>query len=115
MKYVDQKGRCYEEETFQDKFLKLLYGTYIGRIKLKILTKPWISRLGGLFLSTGFSKCLIERFVRKNKIDMREYEDRSIRLIMIFSRGGSSLESGCFLKIRTFCSVLATVKQAHTA
>ena len=76
MKYVDQKGRCYEEETFQDKFLKLLYGTYIGRIKLKILTKPWISRLGGLFLSTGFSKCLIERFVRKNKIDMREYEDR---------------------------------------
>ena len=49
MKYVDQKGRCYEEETFQDKFLKLLYGTYIGRIKLKILTKPWISRLGGLF------------------------------------------------------------------
>ena len=43
MKYVDQKGRCYEEETFQDKFLKLLYGTYIGRIKLKILTKPWRS------------------------------------------------------------------------
>ena len=76
MKYVDQKGRCYEEETFQDKFLKLLYGTYIGRIKLKILTKPWVSRLGGLFLSTGCSKCMIERFVRKNKIDMREYEDR---------------------------------------
>ena len=73
MKYVDQKGRCYEEETFQDKFLKLLYGTYIGRIKLKILTKPWVSRLGGLFLSTGCSKCMIERFVRKNKIDMREY------------------------------------------
>lgn len=77
MKYMDQKGRCYEEETFQDEFLKFLYGTFLGRAKLKILTKPWVSRLGGLFLSTGFSKYLIERFIKKNKIDMREYEDRA--------------------------------------
>lgn len=77
MKYMDLKGRCYEEETFQDKFLKLLYGTFVGRIKLKILTKPWVSRLGGAFLSAACSKCLIERFIRKNRIDMREYEDRT--------------------------------------
>lgn len=77
MKYIDQSGRCYEEETFQDQFLKLLYGTFLGRIKLKFLTKPWASRLGGFILNTSCSKCLIQRFIRKNRIDMREYEDRS--------------------------------------
>lgn len=77
MKYIDQKGRFYEEETFQDKFLKLLYGTFLGRLKLKFLTMPWISRLGGVILNTSGSKCLIQRFIRKNRIDMREYEDRA--------------------------------------
>lgn len=76
MKYIDQKGRFYEEETFQDKFLKLLYGTFLGRLKLRFLTKPWVSRLGGFLLNTSGSKCLIQRFIRKNRIDMREYEDR---------------------------------------
>ena len=42
MKYADMDGKIYEEENFQDRFLKLLYSTFTGRLKLKILTRPWV-------------------------------------------------------------------------
>ena len=34
----------------QDRFLNLLYSTTAGRTGLKILTRPWISKLGGAFM-----------------------------------------------------------------
>lgn len=77
MKYADQNGNIYEEENFQDRFLKLMYSTFTGRLKLKILTKPWLSKLGGAFLSSPFSKCMIRGFIEKNEISMDEYEDVS--------------------------------------
>lgn len=79
MKYADQDGNLYEEENVQDRFLKLLYSTFLGRVKLKFLTKPWISKLGGTFLSSPFSKCMIRRFIEKNNIDMENYEEVSYR------------------------------------
>ena len=84
MKYADRDGNIYEEENFQDRFLKLLYSTFTGRLKLKILIRPWVSKLGGAFLSSPFSKCMIRSFIKKNKIDMNQYETKNIVHIMIF-------------------------------
>lgn len=59
----------------QDRLLSLLYGTALGRFVIKPLTAPWISRMAGRFLSTRASCFLIDPFIRKNHIDMSQFED----------------------------------------
>ena len=53
--------------------LRLLYGTVLGRLVLKLLCMRWISRLCGRFLDSGISKPLIRPFVRRHGIDLGEY------------------------------------------
>ncbi|MBR4761844.1 MAG: phosphatidylserine decarboxylase [Clostridia bacterium] len=54
--------------------LKFLYKNPFGRIILRLLRARWVSRLAGAFLNTRLSKPLISSFVRKNGIDLSEYE-----------------------------------------
>lgn len=58
----------------QERILSFLYGTAPGRLLVKPLTAPWISRLAGAFLSTGASRFLIRPFIRKHNIDMTQFE-----------------------------------------
>lgn len=74
MKYADRNGNIYEEDNSQDRFLRLLYSTFAGQAGLKVLTMPWVSKVGGAFLSSPFSKCMISGFIKRNKIDMKQYE-----------------------------------------
>lgn len=67
----DQKT---DGEAAQDRLLHLLYCTAAGRLGLKVLTRPWISKLGGAFMSSPFSVGMISRFIRENQIDMSQYE-----------------------------------------
>ena len=60
----------------QDAILRKLYGTAGGRMVLKVLVRPWVSRLGGAVLSSRISKLAIPGFVKKNGIDMRQYEHK---------------------------------------
>ena len=76
MKYIDRSGNVTIEENSQDRFLRHLYNDWGGRLCLKVLVRPFISKLGGRFLSGPLSKGLIAPFVRKNGIDLSEYEDR---------------------------------------
>lgn len=48
--------------------LKFLYQTTLGRMALKILTRPEISKISGNFLDSKWSKCLIPYFMKKNHI-----------------------------------------------
>ena len=57
----------------QDEMLKKLYGSILGRISLKILTKPALSKLAGLFLDSSYSKFLIEPFLKNNNIDRTQF------------------------------------------
>ena len=59
----------------QDRVLEKLYSNAAGRLILKPLTAPWISRLAGCLLSTGASRVLIAPFIRSNGIDMSQFED----------------------------------------
>ena len=50
--------------------LRFLYGTAPGRVVLKGLIHPWISKVAGCFLSSRLSKWLIPGFKKSNQIDM---------------------------------------------
>lgn len=54
--------------------LRFLYKNAFGRVCLKLLVAPWVSKVAGKFLDSGFSRCLIPSFVKKNDIDMSQYE-----------------------------------------
>jgi len=57
--------------------IRFLYNTIPGRVLLKILIRPPISKLAGFLLRSPASRILINKFIRQNNIDMTEY--RSVR------------------------------------
>lgn len=59
--------------------LNFLYRTAFGRLLLKAMVNPALSRAGGAFMSSRFSKGMINRFVQKNQIDMERYEEGPFR------------------------------------
>jgi len=63
----------------QDKFLARLYGSAAGRMLLKPLVSPVISRAAGWFLSTRLSKIFIKPFIKSNHIDMSQFEEGPFR------------------------------------
>ena len=77
MKIKYRDGRTFESPNGQDKLLGKLYGSAAGRMLLRPLTSPWVSRCAGWFMSQKVSCVLIPSFVRKNNIDMSQYEERA--------------------------------------
>ena len=53
--------------------LNFLYNNFFGRILLKIIYKPAISRICGKFMDSKMSLVLIPSFVKKHHIDLSEY------------------------------------------
>lgn len=76
MECKDRKGMPVPSDAQQDAILRKLYGTAGGRMALKVLVRPWVSRLGGAVLCSRISKLAIPGFVKKNGIDMRQYEHK---------------------------------------
>lgn len=74
MKYADRSGRIQGGDTFQDRALKILYGSLAGRLLLKPLIHPSISRIGGHFLDSPLSAFLIKPFIRSNGISLKGCE-----------------------------------------
>lgn len=60
--------------TGQDRALDFLYGTALGRRILKLLIRPWFSRLGGRLLDTRLSALAVRPFIRSHDIDMSQCE-----------------------------------------
>ena len=58
----------------QDRLLEALYGNALGRMLLKPLTAPGLSRAAGWLLSTRASRVLIKPFIKSNRIDMSQFE-----------------------------------------
>lgn len=55
---------------------RFLYRSLFGRFLLKILISPWISKLSGAYMNCRISKIHIRRFVKKNDIQLEEYEEK---------------------------------------
>ena len=79
MRQMTRDGRLTEREDGQDRLLAALYGCMAGRLLLKPLTAPVVSRAVGRVLSSRISRVLISGFVRRNRIDMTQFEDREYR------------------------------------
>ena len=69
MKSVNQP----RPEGVQERILAALYDHAAGRLLLKILTAPWVSKAGGWLLSTRVSRLAVGPFARRSGIDMGEY------------------------------------------
>ena len=63
----------------QNKLLKSLYGSAGGRVFLKLLTAPALSKAAGAFMDSPLSKPLIKPFIRHGGIDMSQFENRKFR------------------------------------
>ncbi len=73
MNYKTRDGIEHIVSTSQDELLRKLYGSTLGRISLKLLTKPALSKLAGLFLDSSYSKFLIKPFLKNNNIDTSQF------------------------------------------
>ena len=69
MKSVNQP----RPEGVQERILAALYDHAAGRLLLKILTAPWVSKAGGWLLSTRVSRLAVGPFARRGGIDLGEY------------------------------------------
>jgi len=67
----------YQTEEMTDKGnigIKILYKTLPGRVCLRLLTRPTLSRFLGFVMDRRISALSVKRFVKKNKINMEEYK-----------------------------------------
>ena len=74
MRQKTRNGLLIEGADGQDRLLCVLYGCAPGRLLLKPLTAPWLSKAAGAFLSTSMSKVFIKPFIKSNRIDMSQFE-----------------------------------------
>lgn len=73
---IDRHGHLIENNSRQDRCLEGLYGSVLGRILLKPLVSPVVSRIGGKLLDSSLSAAVIPLFVKKTGIDMQDYEEQ---------------------------------------
>lgn len=76
MKCMDRNGKVINQNDTQNKLLSFLYETIPGRILLAQLIKPGVSYSAGFLLNHPISRLLITPFVKKNKINLTEYEEQ---------------------------------------
>ena len=69
----NRKGEIVITNEKQNNLLKKLYGTVSGRKILKILTKPFVSKIVGGFMDSGLSVPLIKKFIKSSGIDVSQY------------------------------------------
>lgn len=60
-------------------FQKFLYRNFFGRLILKFLIRPTVSKIGGSYMNTRCSKGMIKKFVKKNNIDLSQYDMSNIK------------------------------------
>ena len=70
-RYTDQKIKIEPDS----KSLRFLYHTVPGRMLLKLLIRPGLSKMVGKYMDTGLSKIHIKGFIKNAGIDMSEYEE----------------------------------------
>ena len=75
MDYIDLQGKKVSNITNLDKLLSFLYTNIFGRMLLKPLIQPQVSKLAGRYLSSAHSKWLISKFIERNEINMDIYEE----------------------------------------
>lgn len=79
MEWRDRQGNPVPGEEGQDRLLEWLYGTALGRGIVSVMIRPWVSKAAGKVMDSRLSCVAIQPFIRKNHIDMSQFEDRKFR------------------------------------
>lgn len=79
MKQKTRDSVLIDSHSSHDRLLRILYGSVLGRMLLKLLTKPAVSKIMGRFLSSKVSCILIKPFIHKYGIDMGQFESVEYR------------------------------------
>ena len=58
---------------------KKLYDTFWGRVLVKILKRPFVTKFVGFVLSRRISRVIVKTFIKKSKIDMSDYPERKYK------------------------------------
>lgn len=75
----DRNGEIVVTNEKQNILLKKLYGTVCGRVILKALTAPAVSKAAGAFMDLRLSVPLIKRFIKSSGIDTSQYVMKKFR------------------------------------
>lgn len=75
----NRDGSPVETYDGEGKTIDFLYGSAAGRLLLRFLISPPVSRAAGAFLDCPLSAWLVRPFVRKNHLNLTDYPDRSYR------------------------------------
>ena len=75
----DRNGDIVVTNEKQNILLKKLYGTVCGRVILKALTAPAVSKAAGAFMDSRLSVPLIKRFIKSSGIDTSQYVMKKFR------------------------------------
>lgn len=75
----DRNGEIVVTNEKQNILLKKLYGTVCGRVILKVLTAPAVSKAAGAFMDSRLSVPLIKRFIKSSGIDTSQYVMKKFR------------------------------------
>lgn len=73
----------YEEGT-PPKSLQFLYYSRTGAVFLRLLTCRFISKLAGRFLDSRLSRGKIKKYIKRNKIDMSQFQEERYRSFNAF-------------------------------
>ena len=79
MKIYDRNDQEIIVDQSQNELLKKLYSHVLGRCALKVLTLPFITYLGGVYMNSRFSKHRIAPFIKQNHIDMNQYVSQTYK------------------------------------
>lgn len=77
MIWKDRNGAIVPGDDGQDRILEWMYGTPIGRVLVKLMIRPRVSRAAGWLLDRRISALAVEPFIRKNRISMVDFEERT--------------------------------------
>lgn len=76
MKYIDLEGNKVNGETGQDRLLREIYTSTVGRGIMKLFVNRTVSSLGGSVLNSRLSTLRIPSFIKKNNINMEDYVEQ---------------------------------------
>ena len=77
MIWRDREGRTVPGDAGQDRLLDWMYGRAVGRCFVRLMICPWVSRAAGWLLDRRISALAVPGFIKKNRIRMDDFEQRT--------------------------------------
>lgn len=72
------------EKPVPQKALRFLYNSRFGSLFMRMVTRRWVSKLVGAYLGSRLSRHRIKRYIKKNGVNMDDYEEEKYKSFNAF-------------------------------